>query len=357
MPSGGTQSEVMYSAGPTADRVRRTATLVDDGILLPVDVEGLKATRYILADEEPILDATADPASLTPGVSFLGPLDPLIWDRKGLLRGVFEFDYLWEVYVPEPKRRWGYYVLPVLFGDRFVGRIEPRLDRKSKVLAIIGLWVPARLPADGSAGVPCRVCRGDRGVSLVRRRRSRHLAAHPGRPRPRRARYAVSPPPEPGTAAKARTGNVPIPRTGAGTALNVKPVGGQAGEAGQVLGDRDAGAEERGVDGSPPVLVSSMLTESIPTTAAPRAASGRRRRRRGTGDPVDVRVGSPMGIPAGVDQDRPPRRSRPANASGPIARDVGSVACSTRPSRSTSPASSRSDTSAPSAQRCDGASR
>jgi uncharacterized protein YcaQ len=140
MPSNGTQSEVMYSAGSTAERVRRTARLVEDGELLPVDVEGLKGTRYIIAAEEPILDAAADPASLTPGVSFLAPLDPLIWDRKGLLRGLFEFEYLWEVYVPEAKRRWGYYVLPMLFGDRFVGRIEPRLDRKSRSLTIVGIW-------------------------------------------------------------------------------------------------------------------------------------------------------------------------------------------------------------------------
>ena len=139
-PTGGTQSEVMYSAGSTADRVRRTARLVDSGELLPVEVEGLKGTRYILAAEEPILDETADPASLVRGVSFLAPLDPLIWDRKGLLRGLFEFDYLWEVYVPEKKRRWGYYVLPILFGDRFVGRIEPRLDRGTKTLAILGIW-------------------------------------------------------------------------------------------------------------------------------------------------------------------------------------------------------------------------
>jgi uncharacterized protein len=140
MPAAGTQSEVMYSAGPTADRVRRTAKLVDDGVLLPVEIEGLKAVRYILAAEEPILDTTTEPGSLAPGVSFLGPLDPLIWDRKGILRGLFEFDYLWEVYVPEAKRRWGYYVLPILFGDRFVGRIEPRRDRKAKTLAIIGIW-------------------------------------------------------------------------------------------------------------------------------------------------------------------------------------------------------------------------
>jgi uncharacterized protein YcaQ len=139
----------MYSAGSTAERVRRTATLVDAGHLLPVDVEGLKGTRYILAAEEPILEATADPAALTPGVSFLAPLDPLIWDRRGLLRGLFGFDYLWEVYVPEAKRRWGYYVLPILYGDRFVGRIEPRLDRTTKALNILGVWFePTFAPMD-----------------------------------------------------------------------------------------------------------------------------------------------------------------------------------------------------------------
>ena len=63
-----------------------------------------------------------------PGVTFLAPLDPLAWDRD-LLRSLFGFDYVWEVYVPAAKRRWGYYVLPLLFGDRFVGRIEPRFDR------------------------------------------------------------------------------------------------------------------------------------------------------------------------------------------------------------------------------------
>ena len=72
-------------------------------------------------------------------MTFLAPLDPLCWDRD-LLRRLFGFDYVWEVYVPEPKRRWGYYVLPVLFGDRLVGRIEPRLDRATRTLRILGLW-------------------------------------------------------------------------------------------------------------------------------------------------------------------------------------------------------------------------
>ena len=137
----GTQSEVMYSAGTTAERTRRTARLVEEGRLLPVDVDGLKrTTRYVLAEEEPILRATSRPDAMpAPTVSFLGPLDPLIWDRR-MLRELFAFDYLWEVYVPEAKRKWGYYVLPILFGDRFVGRIEPRLDRKTKTLAILGVW-------------------------------------------------------------------------------------------------------------------------------------------------------------------------------------------------------------------------
>ena len=72
-------------------------------------------------------------------MAFLAPLDPLAWDRDLLLR-LWDFDYRWEVYVPAAKRRWGYYVLPLLYGDRFVGRIEPRIDRKAGALRILGLW-------------------------------------------------------------------------------------------------------------------------------------------------------------------------------------------------------------------------
>ena len=62
-----------------------------------------------------------------------------MWDRR-LVKGLFGFDYIWEVYVPAPKRRHGYYVLPLLFGDRLVGRIEPRLTRASRTLRIAGIW-------------------------------------------------------------------------------------------------------------------------------------------------------------------------------------------------------------------------
>ena len=147
----GTQTEVMYSAGSQAERVRRTERLVDEGRLIPVDVDGLKRGRYIVAEDAHLLAETRDASAMpSPSVSFLAPLDPLVWDRR-MLRELFGFDYLWEVYVPEKRRRWGYYVLPLLFGDRFVGRIEPRLDRKRGTLAIVGIWFePDFSPLDAS---------------------------------------------------------------------------------------------------------------------------------------------------------------------------------------------------------------
>ena len=79
----------------------------------------------------PLLEAPP----LPPRLLFLGPLDSLIWDRQ-TVRNLFDFDYTWEVYKPEPQRKWGYYVLPVFYGDRFVARIDSRLDR--------GVWTIAR---------------------------------------------------------------------------------------------------------------------------------------------------------------------------------------------------------------------
>ena len=122
------------------------ADLVEAGLLLPVAIDGVKGLRYIVAAEAGLLRqaesevaAGMPPGGAEPGVAFLGPLDPLVWDRA-FLRSLYDFDYIWEVYVPGPKRRWGYYVLPLLFGDRLVGRIELRADRKADVLRVLGVW-------------------------------------------------------------------------------------------------------------------------------------------------------------------------------------------------------------------------
>ena len=129
-----------------AGRRQLHAELVTDGSLVPVAIEGIRGPRYLPSEELPRLeqadlevDAGLAPGGAAPSVAFLAALDPLVWDRD-FLRSLYDFDYVWEVYVPAAKRRWGYYVLPILFGDRLVGRIEPRIERRTGVLRIVGLW-------------------------------------------------------------------------------------------------------------------------------------------------------------------------------------------------------------------------
>jgi uncharacterized protein len=133
--------ELMMGTGKVDERARRTSMLAERGDLVPVEVEGLKGMRYAPAtDRQLIGDAQATgQASGKPGVAFIAPLDPLMWDRR-LLRELWAFNYVWEVYVPEQKRRWGYYVLPILFGEQLVGRFEPRVDRANRTLRILGIW-------------------------------------------------------------------------------------------------------------------------------------------------------------------------------------------------------------------------
>jgi len=136
----GAQAEVMLGTGKAPERGRGTAELVERRLIAPVQVEGMKGVQYIVAAEQPLLERAASWSDADHrDVAFMAPLDPLVWDRR-LLRALWDFEYLWEVYTPEAKRRWGYYVLPILFGDRLVGRIEPRLDRATRTLRIAGLW-------------------------------------------------------------------------------------------------------------------------------------------------------------------------------------------------------------------------
>jgi uncharacterized protein len=139
----GGQAEIWLGLGKTPERTRHRDELIDAGQLLPVEVEGVKGQRLIVCDEADLLRQAADEVAAgvpaPPGVAFLAPLDPLVWDRDAL-RSLWDFDYLWEVYVPARKRKWGYYVLPLLSGDRFVGRIEPRLERASGQVRVVDAW-------------------------------------------------------------------------------------------------------------------------------------------------------------------------------------------------------------------------
>jgi len=110
--------------------------LVERGELVPVEVENVRGKRFVIKEDVELLHAPPEPP---PSVAFLSPFDPLVWDR-GLLGSLFEFDYVWELFVPPAKRRWGWYVLPVIFRDRFVGRIEPRIDRAEGRVQILDVW-------------------------------------------------------------------------------------------------------------------------------------------------------------------------------------------------------------------------
>ena len=110
--------------------------LVERGDLVPVEVDGVRGKRLVVSDDVELLQAPPDPP---PSVAFVPPFDPIVWDRR-LLGSLFEFEYVWELFVPPDKRRWGWYVLPIVFRNRFVGRIEPRIDRDEARVQVLGLW-------------------------------------------------------------------------------------------------------------------------------------------------------------------------------------------------------------------------
>ena len=82
------------------------------------------------------LQAPAEPER---SVAFIAPFDPLLWD-PALLEKLFGFTYVWEGFFAPAKRRWGWYVLPITFGARFAGRIEPRIDRDRARVEVLNVW-------------------------------------------------------------------------------------------------------------------------------------------------------------------------------------------------------------------------
>ena len=103
-------------------------------------VEGIKVPFYYRTEDEDLLQETLEGrADLKPRMSFIAPLDPLLWD-KALILALWDFRYSWEIYTPAAKRKYGYYTLPILYGDRFAGRIEAVPDRREGILQVKGLW-------------------------------------------------------------------------------------------------------------------------------------------------------------------------------------------------------------------------
>ena len=117
------------------EAARATERAVRDGVALPVELEGTVA-GVALPDWEERIGAVSFRSRK---MHLLNPFDPLVRDRRRLLR-LFDFHYRFEAYVPEPKREHGYFVLPILQGERFVARVDTKLHRDRGELEIRGLW-------------------------------------------------------------------------------------------------------------------------------------------------------------------------------------------------------------------------
>jgi hypothetical protein len=124
------------ASGPYPGRTPLREELIEDGELVPVEVEGVRGKRLIVREDVALLEAPPEPP---PSVAFLPPFDALVWDRP-LLGSLFEFHYVWELFLPPEKRRWGWYVLPIMFRDRLVGRLEPRINREGARVEVLDVW-------------------------------------------------------------------------------------------------------------------------------------------------------------------------------------------------------------------------
>ncbi|MBR0137464.1 MAG: YcaQ family DNA glycosylase [Erysipelotrichaceae bacterium] len=112
--------------------------LLKDGEITEVQVEGIGSRFYLLSEDLSILEKAMDESLTSNRCEFMAPLDPMLWDKQ-LIEKIFDFKYSWEIYVPQEKRKYGYYVLPLLYGDRFVGRIEPVI--KDGKLIVRNIWL------------------------------------------------------------------------------------------------------------------------------------------------------------------------------------------------------------------------
>jgi len=145
-----TRTQDSFHRGVPFSKVRQILdAMLADGDLIEVKVEGWKAVHYALSsDVKALRDLSAGriPKAWTPlemttteEVTFLAPLDHV--SARGRAKVLFGFDYVWEVYKPEHQRKFGYYTLPILWGDQLVARFDSRLERATDTFVILGLWL------------------------------------------------------------------------------------------------------------------------------------------------------------------------------------------------------------------------
>jgi len=149
-----------YHRGVPFDQVKPiTEAMLADGEIIEVQVEGWKAAYYALGSDAKLLrDLSAGrvpktwmplDTTTTEEVVFLSPLDPV--SARGRAKVLFGFDYIWEVYKPQHLRKFGYYTLPILWGERLVARFDSKLERTTNTFIILGMWLEAKALAKDEA--------------------------------------------------------------------------------------------------------------------------------------------------------------------------------------------------------------
>ena len=113
--------------------------LLKEEKVIEITVEHFPHPLYLRSTDKEILESSLVDDFPTPQAAFIAPLDNIMWGRD-FIEALFGFRYRWEVYVPAAKREFGYYVLPILYGDRFIGRFEPGWDKKENALIIKQWW-------------------------------------------------------------------------------------------------------------------------------------------------------------------------------------------------------------------------
>ena len=122
-----------------AERTRVFERLCAAGKIQPLEVEGITYPLYMLTEDEKLLEEALAMGEPEPRAELIAPLDCLMWDRR-LIEALFGFAYKWEIYTPVAQRKYGYYVLPILYGDTFTGRAEIVRDRKRAKLCVNNIW-------------------------------------------------------------------------------------------------------------------------------------------------------------------------------------------------------------------------
>lgn len=138
----------------------------ESGMFATVQIEGGGDTYLVLKEDVAALESLENgkvPRAWNPidtttleEVAFLSPLD--VVSARGRAKTLFDFEYKWEVYMPAPQRRWGYYTLPILYADDLVARLDPKFDRTTMTLEIKGFWSEDGAPITGGSFATALVC-------------------------------------------------------------------------------------------------------------------------------------------------------------------------------------------------------